>query len=233
MKSIFASRKGRVAKKVSIVVAILSVAMFLINGYISGERETNLEAQAQVAQQQEAQRPEVGNRVVYGEGTELDADGNPVPATPSASPSEAPGEEDTKTAITTQVRQQAQQFGAAWTTYDFSSPPAIESLPGAATSGDMKTAYDSWVSGMQSRQERSSGSVNSVTINQLDYSGSAAVGKGTATVTIATTSTVANSEVGTSGSKIQKSYVVTMTRDDQTSNNTSDYKWVVTNVTAQ
>lgn len=236
MKSIFASRKGRVAKKLSIFVATLSVVMFLVTGYISGEQEAKQVAAAETAQQAENQRPEVGTRVIYGEGTELDADGNPVPqdnsGTPTASASPT-SEEDVKTAVTNEVRSQANAFGQAWTTYDYSTPPALESLPGASTSDPMKKTYDSWISGMKSREERSSGKVNSVSINKMDYSGDANVGEGTATVTVSTTSTISNKEVGTSGSQVKKEYVLTMTRDDQTSSNDSDYKWVVTNVSAK
>lgn len=231
MKSIFASRKGRVAKKLSIVVATLSVIMFLINGYISGEQESNQVAAAEAAQQEENLRPEIGNRVIYGTGTELDADGNPVP-TSSATPTPDPNaEEDTEAIITGEVRTQATEFGSSWTTYDFATPPALETLPGAATDGEMKAAYDSWISGMQSRQERSSGTVSGVAINNLEYTGSAANGKGTATVTVSTTSTVSNSEVGAAGSQVQKDYVLTMVRDDQTRDSGSDYKWIITNVT--
>ena len=104
MRSIFASRKGRVAKKVGIFLATLSVIFLFINSYISGEQEKNQTVALEQAQEDEAKRPDISGISVYA------TDDEESPTDAPTDPSEEDEDQSLEEALRAQVNETATGF---------------------------------------------------------------------------------------------------------------------------
>ena len=230
MRSIFASRKGRVAKKVGIFLATLSVIFLFINSYISGEQEKNQTVALEQAQQEEAKRPDISGISVYA------TDDEESPTDAPTDPSEEDEDQSLEEALRAQVNETATGFANSWINYDYNSPSAYSGLEFVPTEdGDAKKAMEAqhktWTDGMKSRKELSSGDVTNVSIEDLTYDGTETQGKGSAVVNVAVTKSISNTEVGSAGSTVQENLKLTLTRNDSTGG--PGKGWLVTKVETQ
>lgn len=213
--NIFASYKGKFALKVFfLLIGVAFVSMVFNGGAGTPVEDSNNVAGEQV--------PQINYARVYAE--------------PEEEPTEEPTEEepvDQNKAIINAAQEPVDALLESWVNYDFNSPPAKGSLTGfpqdPVNQTNMNPQYDAWVKGMQDKKELSTGQVTNIRLESIKYTGTLEAGNGTAIFIVSTTSTVANNEVGSGGTTLNKQFKVTATRlADTTTEESND--WFVSNI---
>lgn len=214
--NIFASYKGKFALK----VFFLLIGVAFVSMVFNGGEGTPVDDSTNVAGEQ---APQINYARVYAEPEEEKE--------PTEEETEEPVDQDQ--AIINAAQEPVDALLESWVNYDFNSPPAKGSLTGfpqdPLNQTNMNPRYDAWVKGMQDKKELSTGQVTNIRLESIKYTGTPEVGNGTAIFIVSTTSTVANNEVGSGGTTLNKQFKVTAVRLADTTTEEND-EWFVSNI---
>ena len=215
MGSLFASHKSRLFKKLAVAAVVLGFVMMLFNGGGGSSSDTTGKAREY--------KQHINYTRVYS---------NPsVAPTPTATAQV--NSQASEAIITAAAKEAANEFIVAWTTYDYQKPPTYGQIPSAAqddvNNGTLKPKFDALLKDMANTKELSTGNVGSLNITQLNYRGDNINGTGNAVIKATMNITISNSEVGSAGSSLVRTYEIRLTRDQQGGANDRN-KWVVMDV---
>lgn len=201
MQPIFASHKGRIARRLAYVVAGLAFVSFLLPGG----------AEEEVAARGGSQGGSISVYRVYPEGEE-----------PSASDEETDDPSDGPTLSPEEMIQEdaldvAEDFIVQWATYNRTDQtPVLSSIPGAPQLPEhqeiLQQRLDERVALIVDNNESSRGTVQSLSLDALEYDGGETQGVGSATITATSTSIVTNDQLGSGGTTVQIVYTIELRR---------------------
>lgn len=226
MQSIFASHRGRKAKKAMYFVLALSLVSFIYGnssgGVSGGEGEGNDNSKVTIAEAPIYKVEETESAAPGAEGTDNSTEDPEEEANSDEEKANANIEEAKNEVLTV-----AQDWATTWTTYDYTEPPTynqINNLPkNPEHQKKIKPKFDELVKGITEREERSTGEIMDANVQDLKYDGSNASGSGTAIVNVTVKTTLSSKSIGTGGTEEIKKYDITVMRDEGSTGDTDSW----------
>lgn len=236
MQSIFASHRGRKAKKIGIFILILSFVSFIYGNASQGGGSGAEDGNAQDNKVTIAQAPIYKTEETAGasdEGGTQPTDGATTDPSESADQGDQKEAEENVELAKGEVTTAAQDWATTWTTYDYTEPPTYEQISNLPKDPEhqkkIKPKFETLVKGIKEREERSTGEIMDTTVEDFKYDGTSATGSGSAVVQVTVKTTLSSKSIGEGGTEAIKKYNVTVTRDEGSTGDTdtwfvSDYQ---------
>jgi len=232
VQSVFASHRGRKAKKIGYVIIFLACVSFFYGNLSQGggsaedenaETEKVSIVQAPIYKTEETNGPSDG----AGEPTDGATDGATDDATVDPAEQEKRDAEANIEQAKGEVTTAAQDWATSWTTYDYTEPPTYDQINNMPQSPEhqkkIKPKFDALVKGIKEREERSTGEVMDAVVQDINYDGSTATGSGSAVVQVTVKTTLSSKTIGEGGTEEIKKFDVTVTRDESATGDTDTW----------
>lgn len=217
MNALFSTHRGRLVKRLGILAVVASIALLIFGGGGGAGTATSSEGGNDVASVDYA-RVYPSQESVKPEPEETATTTAPV---------------DLEKQIAEDTKEVAKGFVEDWTTFDYAKPPSYSSLSGAAKSEEhgatLRQRHEEHVSEMKRNKELSTGSVVSVSVSKVNYSGDLTNGTGEGVIRANVSETVSNSKVGSAGIVRVREYDISVKRSFDSSDDSGE--WVVTDIT--